>query len=440
MRIAVAGDGIAAHLAALMLARVADVVRVPVGAGGHGLGPIGETVLGSPAWMESDAAGAIGAVAGMAPALGIAFAGWSAEPWFLPFGDVGASLEDVPFMQMAARLRAEGTPVRAGDFSLAAMAAQAGRFAPRADDPRSPLSTLRPGAIYPAAALAERIAALAAAAGVEQAAALAVAMNADDCLMLVDGTRLTADLFVDASGGAAGIATGEWESWRDWLPCCRMVSRRVADAGGPAPYPLHTATAFGWQAVIALPGARVETRYAAAGAGEAYENGRRTRTWLGRRVAIGAAAGVIEPNLGQALQLAHDAIARLIELLPAAGSEGRAEAAEYHRLTAQQYDRARDAAVALWLTAGRPTAPPGPELARKLALFRRRGYLPLEDGECLSRDDWAVLLDGQGVRQQRLDPLAAALPAPAIAAHMARLRERLIQAVAAMPPLAGEGR
>lgn len=440
MRIAVAGDGIAAHLAALMLARVASVVRVPVGAGGHGLGPVGETVLGTPAWMEGEVAAAIGDLPGAVPALGIAFAGWSAEPWFLPYGDVGAPLDDVPFAQLAARVRAEGTPVRASDFSLAAMAAQAGRFAPRSAEPRSPLSTLRPGAIYPAAALAGRLADMAARAGVERAAPLAAPMGSDDRLTLTNGTQLSADLFVDASGGAAGIAAAGWVSWRDWLPCCRVASRRIADAGGPAAYPLHAATPSGWQATVALGGTRVETRYTAAGEGEPYENGRRTKTWTGRRVAIGAAAGVIEPSLGHALQHAHDAVLRLIALLPAAGSDGGAEATEYHRLTAQQYDRARDAAVALWLTAGRPAAAPSTELARKLALHRRRGYLPLEDGECLSRDEWAVLLDGQGVRQERPDPLAAALPPPAVAAHLARLRERLVATVAAMPPLAGGGR
>ena len=347
MRIAVAGDGIAAHLAALMLARVASVTRVPIGAGGQGLGPIGAAVVGAPDWCDADVAAAIGDVPGAVPALGLAFAGWSATPWFLPYGAVGAPLQDVPFAQIVARLRAEGRPVRTGDVSLATMAAQAGRYASRSADPRSPLSTLRPGTIYPAEALAARLAAAADRAGVVTSARLAAPMGAAERLALVDGATIDADLFVDASGGAAGVAAGAWESWRDWLPCTRVASRIVADAGPARAYPLHTATPHGWQATVALDGARVETRYTAAGDGEPYENGRRAATWAGRRVAIGAAAGVIEPLFADALQLAHDAVARLIALLPAAGTDGRVEAREYHRLTAPHYDRARDAAIAL---------------------------------------------------------------------------------------------
>ena len=61
--------------------------------------------------------------------------------------------------------------------------------------------------------------------------------------------------------------------------------------------------------------------------------------------------------------------------------------------------------------------------------------MPLEDGDRWSRDEWAALFDGQGVRQDQLDPIAAALPAEAIATHMARMRERLAATLAAMPPL-----
>ncbi|KQT32714.1 hypothetical protein ASG29_13370 [Sphingomonas sp. Leaf412] len=426
MRIAVAGDGIAAHLACAMLARVADVVRVPVGAGGHGLGPVGHVVTGAPAWMATDLAARVGHVPGAVATLGIAFAGWSPQQWFLPYGDVGAPLETIPFPQLIARLRSEGHGVEPGDFSLATLAARAGRLPPPDDDPRSPWSTVRPGITYPCAALATRLAALA---DVPVTAPLAAPPGDAPriaALALADGTTLSADLYVDAGGGAAGIATSEWESWARWLPCTGVTSRIVASDAPPPPFPLHSATPDGWRATVALEGAIVDTAYGAGG--ERYDNGLRRTAWRGNRVAIGAAAGVVEPVLGHALLLAHDAVARLIGLLPAAGSDGTVEAAEYHRLTARQHERARDAAVALWATRrGSEDVPPA--LAHKLALYRSRGHVPMDDDDPLSRGDWAMLLDGQGERQRRVDPIAAALPGTAVMDHCRRLRAIMLRSI-----------
>ena len=124
MRIAVHGDGIVAHLAALMLVRAGQsVTRVPSGTGNHGLGPIGGAVLGLPEWEASEIAGAIGWVPGSAFTLGIGFGGWGADNWFWPFGDTGAVLDGVPFAQVAARVRAGGRRVALGDFALSAIAA-----------------------------------------------------------------------------------------------------------------------------------------------------------------------------------------------------------------------------------------------------------------------------------------------------------------------------
>lgn len=424
MRIAVLGDGLAAHLAAAMLARAGagEVVRVPVGNGDHGLGPVGHAVLGLPEWQASDIAEAIGWVPGSAFALGIALAGWGKGNAFLPFGDTGASLDGLPFAQVAARLRADGQQVDFADFSLAAMAARAERFATPATDPRSPLATLGLGVSYPADALAERLAALAQEAGVRVAEAMP-----------------SADLHVDASGGAR--TSGAWESWQAWLPCNRVASRIVPSDRPPPPYPLHGAGPDGWRAHVALDGMLADAAYSVEGPGIPYRNGLRREAWTGNRVAVGAVAGVVEPVLGTALLLLHDAVARLIALLPYDLADTRAEAGEYNRLTASQHERARDAAVALWAVnarmgeplwdAARDRAPPA--LANKLALYRSRGAMPMYDDEPLSRADWIALLDGLSVRQRRLDPLAAALSADVARAHCARVRDRLAATLPQMP-------
>ena len=421
MRIAVRGDGIAAHLAALMLARAGQtVIRIPAGTGDHGLGPIGAAVVGLPDWQATEVAGAIGWVPGSAFALGIGLAGWGTDRWFWPFGDTGVPLDGVPFVQVAACVRAAGHPLALADFSLAALAARGDRFATPSADPRSPLATLGLGVAYPADALADRLAALAAAAGVQVA------------------TTAQAELHVDASGGDPDAG---WESWRAWLPCNRIAWRRTASDRPPPPYPLHIATPDGWLAHVALDGSLCEAACSVDGPGTAYANGIASAPWQGDRVAIGAAAALVEPVLGTALLLAHDAIVRLIALLPHDPADTRVEAAEYNRLTRIRAEAARDAAVALWATnarvgeplwdGARDAAPPA--LADMLALYRSRGRVVAREDDPLSPADWALLLDGQGVRQRRLDPLAAAIPADAALAHLARIHDRFAAEVQRMP-------
>lgn len=440
------GDGVAGALAAAMLARAgAAVTRVPTGCGGTGLGPFGEAVMALPDFHASAVGQALPPVPGASFSLGVAFGGWAAggPAWFLPFGDTGAPLGTLPFAQVAARLRAKGHPVRLADFSLAAMAAQAERFAPPSPDPRSPLSTLAAGVHYPAGALAAALDALANAA---LTAPLAEVMLADDRiagLTLADGARVEADLFVDATGEAArliGRLGGPWESWNGWLPCNRAASLVERKPQAPPPYAFHVAGPHGWTAMTPLAGARVTTAMSVNGAGAAYDNGVRREAWRGNCVAIGAAAGVIEPVLGTPLLLAHNAVQRLIGLLPRE-ADARIEAAEFNRLHASEHERVRDAAVALWATNGRQGEPlwdaarnraPEP-LDWKLNLYASRGRVPLYDDELFTREDWTAILDGQGLRPRRADPLASAVSDEAVLAHAARLRERLTAAVRAMP-------
>lgn len=445
MRVAVVGDGVAGALAAAVLARAgAAVTRVPTSDRGTGLGPFGPALLAMPDWQASDIAGALDHVPGASFALGVAFGGWAGEGqgWFLPFGDTGAPLGTLAFSQVVARLRAQGHPLRLADFALATQAAQAGRFAPPSPDPRSPLSSLAMGAHYPAEALAAALERLAPVPTTAPLAELVVHDGRIDALTLAEGS-LAADLYVDATGEAArliGRLAPGWESWAGWLPCNRARVSATPEPITPPPYGFHTAAAVGWSATVPLDGTRVETQLRVGGDGTAYENGRRTDAWRGNCVAVGAAAGIIEPVLGAPLLLVLRQAERLAGLLPHA-TDHSVEAAEYNRLTSAEFERARDAAVALWATNGRHGEPlwdaarnRAPDQLRwTLDLYRSRGRVPLYDEELLSRADWTAILDGQGLRPRRLDPLGSAVSDAAVMAHAERLRDRLLSTVRQMP-------
>nr|WP_314446204.1 tryptophan 7-halogenase [uncultured Sphingomonas sp.] len=390
---------------------------------------------------------------------GTAYSSWSdgAGTGFQPFGETGAPLNGVAFHQLAERLRQAGSAVRLSDYSVAAMAAQAGRFAYPSADPRSPLSLLDYGLHVDQPHYARLLLA--------QAERLDVAMFGPALrdvflapggdiagLVLEDGTELGGDLFLDASSTSA-VLTGKlpashWTSWSTWLPCNRSVTATSPSEVPPAPYAHVVAEAAGWRLVV--PGrTRVAETIAhcsddppafCGGQEHRFDQGRRELAWVGNCVALGQAATVLEPTAPFGLELLHRSLDRLAALFPQA-TPTEAERREYNRRFAEEADRARDVVIARYLVGGRQGAwwerlrqqVPPPELAAKLALFRSRGRIPLLDGDLLEEADWAALFDAQGERARRYDALADALPVADLQAQLARMRQAMIAAVAPMP-------
>lgn len=449
-RIAIVGDGLLAWLAAATLRRAlgqgAAIAVVSTGRALDGLGATGAAVVAPPEFLrESPVADLLPGVVGASFGLGMAFSGWAGSgAWFLPFGETGAPIGSVPFHQVAARLRAAGATVRLADHSLGAMAAQAGRFALPSPDPRSPLSTLDFALHLPTDALTAVLR------GADESAPLAHVQTNDGriaALDLADESRIEADLYLDCTGNAAlliGGALGEpFESWRHWFPCDRVVTHVVPDGDAPPVYALHQAHAAGWSASIPLDGAMTTVEFRAGTSdGRPFESGLRRAPWCGNCVAIGSAAAAIEPLFATPLTLAQRALDRLVRLLPGGSATG-VEAIEYNRIAASEAERARDMALALYQTNRRTGEPYWdaqravdlPDLlARKLDLYTSRGALPVYDDELFETADWAVLLDGMGLRPRRIDPFAAAIPLDRAEQHCAWLRERLVATLETMPP------
>ncbi|RHW17573.1 tryptophan 7-halogenase [Sphingomonas gilva] len=473
--IVIAGGGVAGWLAAAILAGAygADATRICVvdeGGEDMSLGPFGRGVVARPEW-HAFAAGqgwdepALMHAAKGAFALGIAFDGWRAprHSWFMPLGECGAAMRSIAFHHLAGRLRQEGREIRIADYALAAIAAQAGRFAHPSPDPRSPLSSydyalhldgvglagfLRDAALSRGAReISSRIA------GLERRGDGGIA-----ALMLGDGRRVAGDLFIDCTGAPARLvremAGARFDGWQRWLPCDRAITHHEQLADGAAPYASHAAHNAGWVRHVPLDGAHALALIYASGAMTdqaaqasmdgapiAYEAGRWREPWIANCVAIGAAAGLGDPLQGFDLQLALGSVLRLVRLLPHVDG-GDVEAREYNRLTASVLDRARDAAILPYRTNGRTgqafwdaarAVDPPETLAHKIALWESRGRVALYDDEALEEDDWVAMFEGMGVRPRRYDPLADAIPVDRIDAHLARLREVLTRAAQAMP-------
>lgn len=216
-------------------------------------------------------------------------------------------------------------------------------------------------------------------------------------LGIVRGEADAADLLLDCTVPGAG--------WLD-APLPSIVAESVAP-GGPEGETLNIADgAVEWQAPPW--GWRL-----AGGAG--LTPGRHPMPRAGRKIALGEAALVAESFDGHALSAAHADILRAIEFMPHADPSER-EAAEYNRRTAIAHQRLIDWATERW--SGSPTD----DLANLRRGFATRGRMPYRDWDPVTPGEWIGWWFARGVRPERVDPSARAVPQDQLIRIMERNR------------------
>lgn len=483
--IVIAGSGAAPWMTAAALSRSLDIDRQAIAVVDTGDDPAEQPFgLGDgtfPALVDfnpgvfPDEARVV-AVTGAAWTLGVALSGWAGEEvtYFQPFGDVGADFGPVAFHHVIQRLRQEGRTERLANYSLPAMAAQAGRFQLPAGDPRSVLSTCRQALHIDLERLANFERAVALNAGVSQAdgSLESVEFTEDGSIAALNttaGERIAGDLFIDCSGIEARLI-GEMrgsrlESWSRWMPCDRLMTSVVNTPEAPLPYSHAEANPAGWVQYLPLQGRTVlnalfgsqfsgdlETlRLFEDFAGDGVEVqatsldvsfGRRLHPWLKNCVALGTAAALIDPVGVSNLQLLRSGISRLTSLLPG-GADTVIVAAEFNRQTAAELNHARDFALmhyrlngrdgeAFWDGARRTPVPAS--AGYKLQLYANLGRIAMYDFEPLEDISWINLFDEHGVQPGQLNPIAQGVDADELKKHAERVRAVMTEAVRQMPP------
>ena len=405
--------------------------------------------------------------------LGIEFVGWSrpGERYMHAFGDVGRQSGLLSFHQRWLRAGTEGEVPPLGAFSLNEAAARAGRMQrgrPRtaAMLPDMPYAFHFDAALY--AALLRRFAEER---GVERVEGRITGVARDGehvaALLLEGERRIDGDLFVDCTGFRA-LLIGEtmqvgFDDWSRWLPCDRALAVPCARVGDPVPYTRATAHDAGWQWRIPLrhrtgngivySGAHLSDDAAAAhllagldGAAQAdprpirFTTGRRREPWRGNVVAIGLAAGFMEPLESTSLHLVQSAIGRLVALLPGDMAEP-ATRATFNRQSTLEWERIRDFLILHYAAnardgdfwrACRDVAPPV-TLAEKLALWREAGVVFREQDELFTEVAWIQVLIGQGVIPRGHHPLADAESTAELAEYFALYPKLIAREVAQMP-------
>lgn len=404
------------------------------------------------------------------PVAGQRFSGWAgATPPFLHGYDRPPTDAKLDFTHFWTKGRQEGLRSEFESFSLGAAAAKAGRVPVPVKD--ATLSATY-GYNIDARAYSALLRHCTLQRGVESKMATVTDVKIEGeriaAVILADGERVEADLFIDASGPQAvligQLPGAEFESWRNLLPCDRML---VASGNALRPYPSFSQiSAFrqGWighfplqdrTTVVAVYDSREISDQEMADnlpdlaslpvGGDAVvselNQGARKRGWVGNCVAVGESLFSLEPLDAVQLHIAHNCISQLMTLFPVeAEAFPEAEAYDYilrvvatnmrdfqlahyklnHRLGEPLWDRCRDAVV--------------PEtLQRKLDIFAARGHIPLYDFETFQEQDWSSLFIGQGLIPQSYDPRLDVLPEQEQIASVHQRMQDVISRVETMP-------
>jgi tryptophan 7-halogenase len=407
--------------------------------------------------------------------LGIQFRDWfrKGNEYFHPFGQYGARIDAASFHQYWLRLNAAGLDESLDDYSVTTVAARLGRFARPVNDPRSVLSQMTHAFHFDASMYARFLRKRAEAAGVvrHEGRIADVRLREDGMIASValdDGRELAADFFIDCSGFRGLLIEGAlktgYEDWTHWLPCDRAVAMPCARIEDPTPYTRSTALEAGWRwriplqhrtgngyvycsAHISDDEAQARLRGDLDGEPMAEPNflrfttGRRKKAWNRNCLAIGLAAGFLEPLESTSIHLIQTGISKLLLSFPDTAF-AQPDIDNYNRLVQLEYERVRDFVVLHYHATERDDTPLWrhvaamdiPETLRwKMDQFRTRGRVFRYEDELFQDTSWIAVLLGQGVRPERPDPITEVLPLEATRQRLHQLKATIREGVERMP-------
>jgi tryptophan halogenase len=401
--------------------------------------------------------------------LGTEHSGWLHDDhrFMQTYGEHGSPIRLLPFHQYFLKQRLTDPSLTLDDFSLAAAAAQGGRFAFSSPP-------MRYGLQIDLQRFAHAMLSYATSAGVEHISSTAksVALNPEtgfvDSVTLNSGTVVDGDLFIDCTGEeslliGAALNVG-YRDWAEFMPCNRCVRVTTNEVFDPTPMTRIVAKRDGWSrrlqlldraefefffngdmsddaAVAAQLTSDVGAGVSAKPGFRSVSAGRRESFWHGNCIAIGRSAGNFEPLEASTTSTAHYAVTRLMKLWPYSDFDP-ALAREYNRLTLLEYDSIRDFIGLFYAASDRDDSEfwthsrslkKSEKLESRLSLFQSRGRLSWDAAEPFSRNKWTSALVGLGVYPRDYDPLADVADAKLVDQYFAELRQEIADTVGKMP-------
>lgn len=383
--------------------------------------------------------------------LGIEFDGWlrPGERYIHAFGGIGRGLGLLSFHQYWLRAVAEGKAGSLWDYSPCAQAAWSHRFAPIEQSPGVSAANFAWAYHFDAGLYAAYLRAFAEAKGVRRIEGTIVeaAKNGETGhladVLLESSERVAGDFFVDCSG-FRGLLIGKalgvgFDDWSHWLPCDRAVAVPCTSVSPTLPYTRAIARTAGWQWRIPLQHrignghvycsdflsddeasatllANLDGSPTAEPRLLRFTTGMRHEPWRGNCVAIGLAAGFMEPLESTSIHLVQSAVDRLLKFLPG-DTISNADVHEYNRQTRMEWESIRDFLILHYYRNGRPEPfwrrcaemDVPDDLGDRIALFAASGRISHRSDELFTEVGWLQVLLGQGVTPTGWHPLAGNL-------------------------------
>ncbi|MBX7483395.1 tryptophan 7-halogenase [Qipengyuania sp. 6D47A] len=406
--------------------------------------------------------------------LGIEFDGWSraGERYMHAFGPVGRASGLLSFHHYWLRAKGLGLAKPVGSYSLNEQAArklrmQRGRRAARMHE--MPYAYHFDAGLY--AAFLRRYAE---ARGVVRHEGLIEHVEQDGqsgaiTVLRLDGDRtVEGDFFIDCTGFRGllidqALGTG-YEDWTDWLRCDRALAVPCANGGDFTPYTRSIARKAGWQWRIPLQhrignglvysSAHMSDEEAAdmllgnldgepLGEPRAipFTTGKRRRMWVGNCLALGLAAGFMEPLESTSIHLIQSSISRFLSVLPS-GAPDPAAIDWFNAQSDFEWRRIRDFLVLHYTANAREGEPfwdavramDLPDtLSAKIDQWQGTGFIHREHEELFTEVGWFQVLAGQGVEARRYNPLADALSEGDLRKLLHDTETALVEEVGHMP-------
>jgi tryptophan halogenase len=383
--------------------------------------------------------------------LGIEFADWSGDgaSFIHSFGYTGRGVGLIPFRQLWLRGRALGVAGEFGDYNFNIAAARLGRMSTSAGSKTIP--DLAYAYHFDASMFARMLRDYAEERGVRRVEGMieGVERNGErgdiTALALNGERRITGSFFIDCTGFRSlllGKTLGvPYVDWSNWLPCDSALAVACESSDAFRPYTQAMARPAGWQWRIPLQHrtgnghvycsqfiSDDEAAFNLLGTLDApaladprpikFTSGRRETFWSHNCLALGLAAGFMEPLESTSIHLVQSALGRLLNLLPGDLAATASARETFNRLSDSEWARIRDFITLHYFANGRE----GPfwemcrnmelpdTLAEKISLFREAGLVMREEDELFLDDSWGQVMIGQGILPESWSPLADNVP------------------------------
>jgi tryptophan 7-halogenase len=380
--------------------------------------------------------------------LGIEFKDWYkiGSSFFHPFGLYGQEVRSVPFHHYWLKSRQSGSQLDISEYSLPCVLADLGRMERPSPTPQSQLDVYDWALHFDATLFAGFMREYAEHRGVHRIdqKIIDVELRPEDgfiqALRLENGERVAGDFFIDCSGFRALLIEGAlntgYENWSHWLPCDSAAAVICEGTENPTPYTQATARKAGWQWRIPLQhrignGHVYSSPYISDDEATSillnniegkpltdprilkFTTGRRKKFWNKNCVALGLAAGFMEPLESTSIAVINTAIENLRKLFPDK-SFNQSCADEFNRRTTLEFEQIRDFLILHYNATQRDDSPfwndirtmDIPEsLNYKLKIYRARGLLVKDHWETFHEPSWLAILCGHHIYPDTFDPV-----------------------------------